>query len=140
MTVTFAKRQSLVDGGTLTSYLQAVATWVNAHPTEGESSCESHPPSYIDTTVITLVIVNSDDLPPTSFSSAFQTAGLVSKMYSPPSATLSITQWPTLGSLVDAGTTVVAFMDQKADFTSVPWLIDEFSNMWEDPYSESGCS
>lgn len=39
--------------------------------------------------------------------------------------------------MIDAGTTVVVFMDNSADFASVPYLIDEFSNMWEDPYGES---
>ena len=58
-------------------------------------------------------------------------------MYKPPSASLSITQWPTLGVLIDAGTTVMVFMDFDADFASVPTIMDEFSNVWEDAYGES---
>lgn len=27
-------------------------------------------------------------------------------------------------------------MDYDASFSSVPWIIDEFSNMWEDAYGE----
>jgi hypothetical protein len=42
-----------------------------------------------------------------------------------------------LGSLIDSGKRVLAFMDNQADFTQVPYLIDEFSNMFEDAYGES---
>lgn len=28
------------------------------------------------------------------------------------------------------------FMDNSADYGSVPWIIDEFSNVWEDAYGE----
>jgi len=95
-----------------------VATWVTANPNE----------------VISIVMVNIDDLPATSFKSAFTSSGLSSHIYTPSSAATSLYSWPTLGSLIDASTTVVVFMDEMADFTSVPYLIDEFSNMWEDAY------
>lgn len=110
---------SLVDGGTLQSYLTKVATWVQSNPNE----------------VISIVIVNSDNLPPTSYVSAFQSSGLSPYVYSPPSASLSLYSWPTLGQLIDAKTNVVVFMDYNADFQQVPWIIDEFSNMWEDAYN-----
>ena len=111
---------TLLDGGTLQSWLSSVATWVSSNPDE----------------VITLVLVNYDDLPPTSFTSAFQSSGIQSHVYSPPSASTQLSAWPTLGTLIDAGTTVVVFMDFEADFSSVPWIIDEFSNMFEDAYGE----
>jgi hypothetical protein len=83
-----------------------------------------------------MVIVNADNLPPTQFASAFEAAGLDKKAYSPAAATITVTEWPTLGSLIDAGTTLVAFMASSADFTSVPWLIQEFGNVFEDAYGE----
>ena len=83
-------------------------------------------------------MVNIDDLPPTSFTSAFTSAGLNNHTYSPPSGAIPLTSWPTLGTLIDAGTTLVVFMDEEADFSSVPFIIDEFSNMWEDAYGRSG--
>jgi len=112
---------SLVDGGTLESYLAKVASWISSNPND----------------VITLVMVNIDDLPPTAFTSAFTASNLSNHTYSPPSATVSLFSWPTMGTLVDAGTTLVVFMDQEADFSSVPYIIDEFSNMWEDTYGGS---
>ncbi|ORX37817.1 PLC-like phosphodiesterase [Kockovaella imperatae] len=111
---------SLLDGGLMESYLAEVNTWVSANPNE----------------VITIVIVNSDSLPPTAYESAFQSSGLQSHVYSPPSAAIAFNAWPTLGSLIDAGTTVVVFMNYDADFNQVPWIIDEFSNMFEDSYND----
>ncbi|EIW71612.1 hypothetical protein TREMEDRAFT_16423, partial [Tremella mesenterica DSM 1558] len=108
----------LLDGGTLENYLSSVASWVAANPND----------------VITLVIVNIDDLPPTSFTSAFTSSGLQRYTYSPSAAEISLRDWPSLGTLIDSGKTVVVFMDQEADFTSVPWIIDEFSNIFEDAF------
>ncbi|KAK8849563.1 hypothetical protein IAR55_004898 [Kwoniella newhampshirensis] len=109
---------ALLDGGLFSDYLGKVASWVNSNPNE----------------VISFIIVNIDNLPVTSFSSAFSTAGLTNKMYSPQSSPVDLSAWPSLGTLIDAGTTVVAFIDNQADPSSVPYLIDEFSNVWEDAY------
>ncbi|THH09593.1 hypothetical protein EW145_g1888 [Phellinidium pouzarii] len=81
--------------------------------------------------VVTLLIVNSDNVAPSSFDAVFQSAGLTSLSYSPPSASVSFTDWPTLGSMIDNGTRLVTFLDTGADFSSVPYIIDEFTNMWE---------
>ena len=112
---------AIQDGGTLTSYLQQVATWVSANPND----------------IISFIIVNIDNLAPTSFASSFATAGLEQYAFTPDSATLTVSQWPTLGSMVDSGKRVVVFMDNSADFTSVPWIIDQFTNMFEDAYGGS---
>lgn len=109
---------SLVDAGLLSDWLGSVATWVKANPTE----------------VISIVLVNMDNLPATSFSAAFETAGLSDYAYTPSSSATSLSDWPTLGTLVDTGKTVVVFMNYNADFSTAPYIIDEFSNMWEDAY------
>lgn len=75
-----------------------------------------------------------DDIPATTFDSILQSTGISSHAYTPDSASLTLNQWPTLGSLIDSGKNVVVFMNYKADFASVPYIIDEFSNMWEDAY------
>jgi len=64
----------------------------------------------------------------------YQTVGLDALSYTPSAAALTLDQWPTLGQMIDQGTRVVTFMDTGADFTSVPYIIDEFSNMWETAY------
>lgn len=81
-----------------------------------------------------MVIVNIDTLPATSFAAAFETAGLSNYAFTPSSAATSLSDWPTLGSMVDSGKTVVVFMDYNADPTNVPYIIDEFTNLWEDAY------
>lgn len=105
----------LYDGGLLTDYLTKVKTWMAANPNE----------------VVTILLVNIDNQPATSFATAYTTAGLDKLSYAPPQATMANDGWPTYGQLIDAGTPLVTFMDNTADFANVPYIIDEFSNMWE---------
>ena len=80
-----------------------------------------------------MLIVNSDNLPPSQFAAAYQSAGVDQLSYSPPSASLPASGWPTLGNLVDAGTRLVSFLSTTADFTSVPYMIDgEHSSLTEE--------
>jgi len=108
----------LYNGGTLLDYLKTVKTWMDAHPED----------------VVTLLIVNSDNLAATQFASVFVAAGVNSVSYSPQSASLTASGWPTLGSLIDAGTRLVTFLSTTASFDTAPYLIDEFSNVWETPF------
>lgn len=75
-------------------------------------------------TVVSLLIVNSDDFAPSEFDTVFKAAGLDTLAYAPESASLSASGWPTLGTLIDSGKRLVTFMDAEADFTSVPYIID----------------
>lgn len=86
--------------------------------------------------VVTLVMVNIDNQKPDAFASVFQAAGLDKLAYKPQQAATSVDAWPTLGTLIDAGTPLVVFMDNSTDFAAVPYIIDQFTNMWEDAYSE----
>ncbi|KAJ3546638.1 hypothetical protein NM688_g5493 [Phlebia brevispora] len=106
---------ALYNGGTLQNYLSEVVSWMNANPND----------------VVSMLIVNSDNLPATQFASTFQAAGADKLAYSPSSASMPASSWPTLGTLIDAGTRLVAFMASGADFTSAPYIIDEFTNIWE---------
>jgi hypothetical protein len=74
--------------------------------------------------VVTLLIVNSDNLAATQFASVFVAAGVDSMSYSPQSASLPANGWPTLGSLIDAGTRLVTFLSTTASFDAAPYLID----------------
>lgn len=108
----------LYNGGPLSDYLTKVKTWMDANPND----------------VVTLLIVNSDDFPPTEFASVFQAAGLDTLSYAPPSASIPASQWPTLGSMINSGKRLVTFLDASANFASVNYLIDEFTNVWETAY------
>ena len=74
--------------------------------------------------VVSILLVNIDNQPATSFGTAYTTAGLDKLSYSPPTATLDTSAWPTYGALIDAGTRLVTFMDNTASFGDVPYIID----------------
>jgi len=108
----------LYDAGFIVTYLKKVQAWLVANPTE----------------VVTLVIVNIDNLPAATYAQGFQAAGLVDLSYAPSQATLALADWPTLGAMIDSGKRLVTFMDHQADFATVPYIVDEFTNMWETPF------
>lgn len=108
----------LYNGGSLIEYLSKVKTWMDGNPNE----------------VVTILIVNSDGIDPTYFDEAYKSAGLDTMSYKPPAPSMPAAAWPTLGTLIDAGTRLVSFLSNTADVTRVPYLIDEFSNIWESPY------
>ncbi|KAH9486546.1 putative secreted protein [Psilocybe cubensis] len=110
---------SLYDGGTLQDYLTTVKQWMDSNPNE----------------VLSLLIVNIDNLPASSYAPVFQAVGLDKLSYAPPSLTLPASQWPTLGSLIDSGKRLLTFLDNAADFNSVPYLLDEFTNIWETAFN-----
>lgn len=74
--------------------------------------------------VVTILVTNTDGLPPSTFDAVYKAAGMDTMSYTPPSAALPQGGWPTLGSLIDSGTRLVTFLAQQADFTQVPYLID----------------
>lgn len=78
-------------------------------------------------TVVSLLIVNSDNLSPTLFDAAFKAASIDTLAYSPTSAALPASGWPTLGSLIDSEKRLVVFLSTTADFATVPYLIDGLS-------------
>jgi len=108
----------LYNGGTLADYLTKVKTWMDANPND----------------VVTILIVNSDNLAPSVYDGVFKSAALDTLSYAPPAAIVPSTQWPTLGALIDSGKRLLTFLDNGADFTTVPYLIDEFTNIWETPF------
>jgi hypothetical protein len=100
-------------------------------------------------TVLSILIVNSDNFPPSAFDAVFKAVGLDALSFAPTAATTPNSGWPTLGSMIDSGKRLVTFLDTGADFNSVPYIIDgslyiflcrplcsrisppEFTNMWE---------
>jgi len=109
----------LLDGGTLEDYLKIVKQWLDANPNE----------------VLSLLIVNIDNLPATAYDTVFKSVGLDTISYAPPSLTLPASGWPTLGSLIDSGKRLLTFLDNAADFTAAPYLLDEFTNIWETAFN-----
>ncbi|KAJ8083743.1 hypothetical protein AAF712_000676 [Marasmius tenuissimus] len=110
---------SLSNGGTLEDYLKKVKTWMDGNPNE----------------VLTLLIVNIQNLPASRYDTVFKATGLDQISFVPESSPLTATAWPTLGSLIDKGTRLITFLDNQADSSSAPYLIDEFTNMWETEFN-----
>jgi hypothetical protein len=131
LTVLTPPSQSLKDSGSLESYLSSVKSWLDSNPNEGQSTLTSlHAKSSTPLTctrpitVISILIVNSDNLPASDYVGPFTDSGVFKSVYTPTTATISVSNWPTLGSMIDSGGRVVVFMDNQADFGSVPWIID----------------
>lgn len=105
------------DAGSLESYLSTVKTWLDANPNE----------------VLTVLLVNGDNVPIGMFDDAYTSSGLKSYAYTPPTSPIAIEAWPTLQELITAGTRLVAFLDAGAN-ASVPYILDEFTYFFETPY------
>ncbi|KAJ1560201.1 hypothetical protein HK405_007904 [Cladochytrium tenue] len=106
-----------LNAGTLEAYLTTIKTWLDANTNE----------------VLTLLLVNGDFLSPTVFATAFEAAGLDSYAYAP-SGTLTLSQWPTLQALINAGKRLVVFLDYDANTSEVAYLLPEFTYFFETPY------
>ena len=112
----------------MVDYLGKVKGWLDSNPNEGESVTNgnmsrtradlSHAP------VISMIIVNSDSIAPSTYATAFDTAQLTSVTFKPTSSVTTLDSWPTLSSMIEGGGRMVVFMDYQADFNSVPWIID----------------
>ncbi|KAF9566105.1 PLC-like phosphodiesterase [Agrocybe pediades] len=109
----------LYDGGTLEDYLKTVKQWLDSNPNE----------------VLSLLIVNIDNLPASAYGAVFKSAALDTVSYAPPTAIVPASGWPTLGDLIDSGKRLLTFLDNGADLSSVPYLIDEFTNVWESAFN-----
>ncbi|RFU27796.1 hypothetical protein B7463_g8537, partial [Scytalidium lignicola] len=108
----------VLDAGPITTYLAQVFTWVSNHPYD----------------VVTILLENGDYVPVTTYVPFIQSTGLVQYAYIPPQIPLAKNDWPTLGNMILNGKRVVFFMDYMADQTVVPWILDEFSHVWETPF------
>ncbi|KAL0951484.1 hypothetical protein HGRIS_008171 [Hohenbuehelia grisea] len=108
----------LYNGGTLQDYLKKVKSWMDANPNE----------------VLSLLIVNIENLPASRYDTDFKAAGLDTLSFVPQSSPTPASGWPTLGNMIDTGKRLVTFLDNGAD-ASVPYLIDEFTNIWETEFN-----
>lgn len=110
---------SLLDVGTLEAYLTTVVQWLQQHPYE----------------VITILMGNSDLVPPTNFTDPITNSGLARYAYTPPKIPMGLDDWPPLSNMILSGKRAVIFMDYQANQTEIPYILDEFSQLWETPFS-----
>lgn len=109
---------SLLNAGTAESYFQSITTWLAANPYE----------------VITLLIGNGDYIPVQSFTTPLESSGLAKYAFTPPAIPMGLSDWPTLGELILSNQRAIIIMDYQANQTTVPYILDEFSQLWETPF------
>lgn len=114
----------LEDAGPITNWLKTVYNWVSTHPND----------------VISIILENGDYRPVTDYVSFIESTGLVQYAYIPSEVPMTLSSWPTLETMIQANQRVVFFMDYDADQATVPWILDEFSQLWETPFDQTNRS
>lgn len=109
---------SILNAGTLTAYLTQVASWVSSHPYD----------------VITILIGNGDYSAVGNFTAPIADSGILPYVYTPPKNPMAKDDWPVLSQMILASSRVVIYMDYEANQGVVPYIIDEFSHLWETPF------
>lgn len=110
---------ALLNAGTLQAYLETVAKWVSQNPYD----------------VVTILMGNFDLVEPGNLTAPILASGLKDYIFTPPQIPMGLDDWPTLSEMIITGKRVLFFMDYNANQKKYPWLMDEFSQMWETPYS-----
>ncbi|KAL1612443.1 hypothetical protein SLS60_000670 [Paraconiothyrium brasiliense] len=119
----------MLNAGTVEDYLRTVTEWVAAHPFD----------------VITIIFGNynwqdTDEngnrtVTSNQFAEPIEASGLKQYIYQPPKTAMTLDDWPTLGELIISGKRVITFIDYNFDTSAVPYLLWEFYNIWETPFS-----
>ena len=117
---------SLLDVGSLSSWLSEIKTWMDANPHD----------------VVTILLVNSDNASADDLHSQFQAANITSYAYTPPSTTTALETWPTLQDMIANSTRLVTFVASlsPSSNTVAPYLLDEFTFVFENPYNVTSAS
>lgn len=110
---------AILNGGSAEAYFRNVSNWLAANPYD----------------VVTILIGNGDFINVENFIAPLESSGLARYAYIPPKTPMTRSDWPTLASLILHNSRAVIFMDYQANQTSVPYILDEFSQMWETPFS-----
>ncbi|XDG04276.1 hypothetical protein ABKA04_003891 [Annulohypoxylon sp. FPYF3050] len=114
----------ILDAGPITDWLGQVKNWVAAHPYD----------------VVTILLGNGNYSVPSLYVPYIEQTGILRYIYTPSVAPMTLDDWPTLSEMVLRGQRVVMFMDYMANQTEYPWLLDEFSQLWETPFDPTNQS
>ncbi|OAP62378.1 hypothetical protein AYL99_04581 [Fonsecaea erecta] len=109
----------LLNVGTLQDYLTTVTKWLRNHPYD----------------VIAILMGNYDVVAPGNFTAPVVNSGLIDFVYTPPTQPMPLDSWPTLAEMIFKNERAVVMLDYQANQSAIPWLLDEFSQMWETPFS-----
>ena len=115
---------ALLDAGTLSSWLGEIKTWMDSNPNE----------------VVTVLLVNSDNASADQLAAQYAAAGIEHYAYTPPSATIAPSEWPTLNTLINNGTRLLNFVASLNANTAAPYLMNEFTYIFENDYDNTSPS
>lgn len=110
----------LLNAGTLQDWLARIKYWMDNNTND----------------VVTILLVNSDNNSTASFGSAFTGSGIASYGYTPTSNAGGAT-WPTLQSLILNNSRLVTFITNIETSASYPYLLPEFSHIFETAYGQT---
>ncbi|KIW00550.1 uncharacterized protein PV09_07905 [Verruconis gallopava] len=113
---------SLLDAGTVESWLTEVKTWMDSNPNE----------------VVTMLLVNGANADATTLGEIFTNSGITKYAYTPTSSTPS--SWPTLQEMISADTRLVIFIASLSSNTGAEFLLNEFDYVWENNYDVTDAS
>ncbi|EEA23121.1 hypothetical protein TMatcc_001978 [Talaromyces marneffei ATCC 18224] len=113
----------LLDAGTLESWLSEIKIWLDGNLND----------------VVTVLLVNSDDATDSELATVFEASGITNYAYTPTSSSATTT-WPTLQELISNGTRLMAFVASLSSNSNAPYLMDEFTYIWENPFSVTSAS
>lgn len=115
---------SLLDGGSLLTWLSEIKYWMDENPND----------------VVTILLVNSDDESAATFGSVFEASGISTYGYTPSDTTGPIATWPTLQTMITANTRLVSFVASITYDATYPYLMPEFSYVFETAYGVTSMS
>lgn len=86
--------------------------------------------------VVTILLVNSDNASAQDLHAEFEAAQITSYAYTPPSTATAISTWPALQDLIANSTRLVTFVASldSSKNTVAPYLLDEFTFVFENPF------
>ncbi|KAF2846320.1 PLC-like phosphodiesterase [Plenodomus tracheiphilus IPT5] len=119
----------LLNAGTVEDYLVEVTAWVEAHPFDVVTILFGNS-NWADTDADGKPLVTSVD-----FADPIEKSGLKQYIYQPPKPAMTLEDWPTLSEMILNNDRVVTFIDYNFDTENVPYLLWEFYNVWETPFS-----
>jgi hypothetical protein len=115
----------LLDAGTLSNWLGEIKDFMDENPNE----------------VVTVLLVNSDGASASDLAGEYEAAGVDAYSYVPSSASASSTTWPTLQDLIASNTRLVNFVASlDGGNAAAPYLLDEFTYVFENSYENSQLS
>jgi hypothetical protein len=109
----------LLNAGLLEDYLTTVVGWMRQNPHD----------------IVTILMGNDDVVSPDNYVAPVTNSGLINFVYIPPTLPMPLEDWPTLGEMLLTNQRAVVMLDYEANQQEIPWLLDEFSQMWETPFS-----